>query len=60
MLFDWLQNSRNEQHKNNASIGWLQTRHNRLVWKKILSVKLGKKICLFIRQRSMETKQKQR
>ena len=25
------------------------TRHNRLVWKKILSVKLRKKICFFIR-----------
>ena len=25
--------------KTNASIGWLQTRHNRLVWMKILSVK---------------------
>ena len=33
----------------NASIGWLQTRHNGLVWMKILSVKLRKKICLFIR-----------
>ena len=40
--------------------GWLQTRHNRLVWKKILSVKLRKKIYLFIRKRSKKTKQKQR
>ena len=33
----------------NASIGWLQTRHSGLVSMKILSVKLRKKICLFIR-----------
>ena len=33
----------------NASIGWLKTRHNRLVWMKILSVKLRKKIAyLFV------------
>ena len=51
MLAFWLtQTSRNARHrKTNASIGWLQTRHNRLVWKKILSVNLRKKICLFIR-----------
>ena len=47
-------------NKTNASIGWLQTRHNRLVWKKILFVKLRKKICLFIRWLSKKTKQKQR
>ena len=33
----------------NAYIGGLQTRHNRLVWMKILSVKLIKKISLLIR-----------
>ena len=33
----------------NAYIGELQTRHNRLVWMKILSVKLIKKISLLIR-----------
>ena len=35
--------------KTNASIGWLQTRDNGLVWMKIRSVKLRKKICLFSR-----------
>ena len=31
----------------NASIGWLQTLHNGLVWMEILSLNMRKKICLF-------------